>query len=459
MLGELLPAKGPRFEIGLATETGAEAVFERPSGDLGACLELRTFDESEGPRALRDIKQQEVYVVPPTWRGNERRVAIFVQAWARGLPSIVAALGGEAELLMPCDLIFPEALDDEALQTEADFAAAMSDRVRVAGWHEARYRGEVRAGLAGTGLGDKVDEFLALRRPSIRFGGHETADADVDNGDVDNSDAENGDDNDDFEEVGCTRFGGEPDLPPSVEWPMNEGRPMTFAAQIDLDELAEFAAARELPRGGLLSFFYDPAGDFSKGVEYRAQVLHFGSREGLERRPTPPDGDRRPAFVVEPTSLDGTMPRLESPFYEAMLPDEQALAFRRALAEAAKGGPAPVDPLEGLPNVLMMINDGGDWSEDEHRLLGYASPHQGDPYLEAEIYSSGRDWKTWEEGSPGALRTLRAARRWRLLLQIRAMIDDTLLLNQDCGSLFFFLPEDALATHDWSRVWCVLQCS
>jgi Domain of unknown function (DUF1963) len=142
-----------------------------------------------------------------------------------------------------------------------------------------------------------------------------------------------------------------------------------------------------------------------------------------------------------------------------MLPDEKALAFRRSLVEAAKGGPAPVDPLAGLSHVRMRFDDGGTWGDEEHRRLGYARPHQGDPYLEAEIDATGRNWKTWEEGSPGALRTLRAARRWRLLLQICAQIDGTLLLNQDCGSLFFFMPEDALAAHDWGRVWCVLQGS
>jgi hypothetical protein len=46
-----------------------------------------------------------------------------------------------------------------------------------------------------------------------------------------------------------------------------------------------------------------------------------------------------------------------------------------------------------LSNVLMRFDDGGAWGDEEHRLLGYARPHQGDPYLEAEIYATGRTWK------------------------------------------------------------------
>jgi uncharacterized protein YwqG len=46
-----------------------------------------------------------------------------------------------------------------------------------------------------------------------------------------------------------------------------------------------------------------------------------------------------------------------------------------------------------------------------------------------------------------------------LLRDVLPVGDGTLLLNQDCGYLYFLLPEDALAAHDWSRVWCVLQCS
>lgn len=80
------------------------------------------------------------------------------------------------------------------------------------------------------------------------------------------------------------------------------------------------------------------------------------------------------------------MPPLESPFYEAMLPDERALAFRRSLAAAAKGGLPVVDPLEGLGNIVSMFDDGGYPSDDEHRLLGYARPQSKQITLTVDVF-------------------------------------------------------------------------
>lgn len=54
--------------------------------------------------------------------------------------------------------------------------------------------------------------------------------------------------------------------------------------------------------------------------------------------------------------------------------------------------------------------------------------------------------------------TLRDVKEQQLLLQIDAQEANELLLNQDGGFFFFFIPADALAKHDWTRAWGVLQC-
>ena len=66
------------------------------------------------------------------------------------------------------------------------------------------------------------------------------------------------DEDDDDESLTRSHFGGAPDLPPDMPWPSVEGEPLTFVVQLDLAALAEFEAASELPREGLLSFFYAP---------------------------------------------------------------------------------------------------------------------------------------------------------------------------------------------------------
>lgn len=57
---------------------------------------------------------------------------------------------------------------------------------------------------------------------------------------------------------GTSRFGGRPDLPPAMSWPVFGDRPMTFLVQICLDELPPASAVPErawLPSHGRLYFF------------------------------------------------------------------------------------------------------------------------------------------------------------------------------------------------------------
>ena len=64
--------------------------------------------------------------------------------------------------------------------------------------------------------------------------------------------------------LGATRFGGKPDVPPDFVWPTYEGesydhevkdRPLTFLAQFNCEELAQFDKDHLLPDHGLLSFY------------------------------------------------------------------------------------------------------------------------------------------------------------------------------------------------------------
>lgn len=66
--------------------------------------------------------------------------------------------------------------------------------------------------------------------------------------------------------VGQSRYGGQPDVPADFIWPRYTGkdyeglvaeRPLSFMAQINLAEAAEFDKDGLLPKKGLLSFFYE----------------------------------------------------------------------------------------------------------------------------------------------------------------------------------------------------------
>ena len=87
--------------------------------------------------------------------------------------------------------------------------------------------------------------------------------------------------------LGATRFGGKPDVPPDFVWPTYEGesydhvvkdRPLTFLAQFNCAELAQFDKEHLLPDHGLLSFFYetDTAGAMTPRI--RVAPASTGSR-------------------------------------------------------------------------------------------------------------------------------------------------------------------------------------
>jgi hypothetical protein len=281
--------------------------------------------------------------------------------------------------------------------------------------------------------------------------------------DADEAEEEDGDDGESEAEEPApagvmSRFGGWPDLPPSVEWPEAGGRPMLFVAQFVLADLARYQEASELPREGVLSFFYDPFPE-SPCLVHPVVVFHLPSVEGLARRTPPASTEGRvPACAIE-SDAETMFPGVESPFYLPLVPEEHQAAFFRSLRDASQGDHEPVaDPLSGLGNAIWQLNASTDQERPTHRLLGHASSIQGDPYLDIEVACSLGGWDGWEEGSPQALRARARARRWRLLLQIDAQQDGELLLNQDGGFFYFWIPEEALARRDWSQVRGALQC-
>jgi hypothetical protein len=120
---------------------------------------------------------------------------------------------------------------------------------------------------------------------------------------------------DDALPIGASHLGGEPDLPDGSSWPHADGFPMSFVAQLRLDEVAPFDRERELPDAGLLSFFvFDTCPLKAKAPRWysRHLVLYTASVATLRRARTPPEvfvlrtrKDRRPsptaacAFHVE----------------------------------------------------------------------------------------------------------------------------------------------------------------
>ena len=71
--------------------------------------------------------------------------------------------------------------------------------------------------------------------------------------------------------LGQSKFGGKPDLPKEIDWPVNgNGDPMIFLGQLNLQELSKYDIDSLLPSKGLIYFFIHfnkPENEF--GTEYQ----------------------------------------------------------------------------------------------------------------------------------------------------------------------------------------------
>ena len=98
--------------------------------------------------------------------------------------------------------------------------------------------------------------------------------------------------------IGCSKYGGTPDLPTTLNWPKFNNRSMVFFAQLNLGDLSILDDSELLPKKGMLYFFShykEPENEF--GAEYlflipkeEYSVLYFdGDIEQLTQSEFPED--------------------------------------------------------------------------------------------------------------------------------------------------------------------------
>jgi hypothetical protein len=216
---------------------------------------------------------------------------------------------------------------------------------------------------------------------------------------------------------GRTRIGGLPDLPPETGWPVAQGRPLEFVAQIDLAELDR--PGRALPARGLLSVFLDEHDWGAIG----GRVLHHDlPRDAFSRRSPPPGPERRRLFGLLKTRDPVRIFREAAMRLEPVLtlPDDGFPGVSRAEWDAL--GPLRTE-----------LNEGD-------RLLGHAHPVRG--------RHGGRLREP--HGHPG--------RSLRLLLQIDTDEKHSDMMWGDVGTLYGWIPAEDAPAGRFDRVVTLAQC-
>ena len=255
-------------------------------------------------------------------------------------------------------------------------------------------------------------------------------------------------------ELGASRIGATPDVPPGWEWPRwmpskqrdnkfgepwrpDKPAPLGFIAQIDLSTLPQVDDM--LPSSGWLYFFYDrycePWG-FDPVDRGCCRVAYANSKRASLSRVQPPS-DADPQHMASPS--------LVTAWPELTLPDKLAgIEYGTPTYEAYR------QLCDDLTSADMVTS---------HRLLGHPQLIQNPMEVECQLASNGV-YCGGPEGYQGAeAKILEAgAKDWRLLLQIDTDEDGPGWMWGDVGRIYFWIKQQDLAARRFDHVWLILQC-
>jgi uncharacterized protein YwqG len=257
---------------------------------------------------------------------------------------------------------------------------------------------------------------------------------------------------------GASKFGGLPDLPVGMPWPMRAGyayppkrgfvpdsamgpQPLAFLAQINLADVARRGSDLPLPGSGWLAFFYDvevqPSGfDPCDGPGTRVLYVTGGAQV---RRQAPPDGR---LCKVRPLRLSAGECLPDWNWILDLLEDKSDPHVTQFLKD--------VEKLKDEDRDLM--------SRSGHSFGGWAEPIQSSMELKCQLVANGLYMGGPDGYADPRVAELRpGAKDWRLLLQLD--YDEELnWIWGDGGRLYFWCREQDIAQGRFERVWTILQC-
>ena len=240
--------------------------------------------------------------------------------------------------------------------------------------------------------------------------------------------------------IGQSKVGGLPDLPKEIEWFEYKGEPMSFLAQINLKELADFDLNNSLPKEGILYFFYDAtqqAQGLSPEDEGASKVFFYkGDMVGLRRCEKPKNLDPDAFFDV--CTID-YLYKINMPNYESDLLYDVDLDD---------------DEFQFYTEVDALINE----EEYLNKILGHADIIQSGMELECELVRNGLYCgDATGLKSPKAKALKRHIDAWHLLLQLDSNDETANMLWGQAGRLFFWIREEDLKQQNFEKAWAILQ--
>lgn len=237
--------------------------------------------------------------------------------------------------------------------------------------------------------------------------------------------------------VGQSKIGGQPDLPKNQIWfKDNNGKSLSFLAQINLSETRAFDKTNQLPTTGLLYFFYSAeqeAWGFDPNDKDKFKVFYFnGDVVDLIRTDFPFDLPEHARYKSCKLSFGNSVsiPNWESEVVNGMLSSEEQDAYLKLTVEG-----------------------------EITKLLGHSDNIQGTMEEECQLVSNGLycgDPSGYND--PRAAELSKDADQWILLFQMDS-IDKAGMMWGDVGRVYFWIKREDLEKKNFNKSWFILQCS
>ncbi|MBI1279377.1 MAG: DUF1963 domain-containing protein [Anaerolineaceae bacterium] len=236
--------------------------------------------------------------------------------------------------------------------------------------------------------------------------------------------------------VGHTKMGGNPDLPKGFVWPKYKEFPLTFISQFRLSEVTPYDINRELPRTGMLYFFYEASG------------VYGGSREDQEARQV--------VFIDDETT---PLIRHIHPKQSGAIFPIEALPACKVILEQTVNTPHYEQGWEHLRTVWDKKQENLYWHimyrwepHPNNHLLGTPYQIQNDMRLECVKESKILEWQATHTPE-----VIEEAKDWQLLFQIDC--DNNLKVEWgDAGMVYFWIRKQDLQNKIFDKTWAIMQC-
>ena len=258
--------------------------------------------------------------------------------------------------------------------------------------------------------------------------------------------------NNNSEIIDKSKIGGKPYLPKDFIWPYYQGLPLSFLAQISLEEVSLLDKDKLLPSTGMLYFFYEletQEWGYSPQNKGCAKVFYFEDSSNFELIDFPKnmeDDYKIPEFKINFKS-NISLPSYEDFFN--LVEDKEELKditenefydiYHSAYDELSKKYLVPI--------------------EKYIKLLAYPDVIQNS--MEEECAAVARGFNMGGIGYPKKYKEeiKKASKDWILLFQMDTVeTSDYELMFGDCGHIYFWIKKEDLANKNFENIWLILQC-